>query len=198
MTLTELKTQIENANNVGRTNLNAKGVTTDGTETTYQIMSKIASISGEGGSCNVDHVALRQEGYDEGFADGQASVPSGKRTKTGEFSFEGANTGTPTITHNCGFVPTVFIVYPIDECPTELTTENQMILGCVVTNTDYFSSISATNTSNTILELKTNGITWNLSSTKDATLTETTATLGYATSARLWRANFQYGWIAIE
>ncbi len=44
MLLSKLKTQIENANSLGRTNLNAKGVTTDGTETTYQIMNKIATI----------------------------------------------------------------------------------------------------------------------------------------------------------
>jgi hypothetical protein len=39
-------TQIETANALGRQNLNAKGVETDGTETTYQIMSKIADVTG--------------------------------------------------------------------------------------------------------------------------------------------------------
>lgn len=48
-----LKTQIENANALGRENLNAKGVSTDGTETTYEIMSKIADVSG--GDNSLDH-----------------------------------------------------------------------------------------------------------------------------------------------
>lgn len=43
-----LKQLIENANALGRQNLNAKGITTDGTETTYQIMGKIAEIQGGG------------------------------------------------------------------------------------------------------------------------------------------------------
>lgn len=43
-----LKSQIENANALGRANLNAKGVQTDGTETTYEIMSKIADVQGGG------------------------------------------------------------------------------------------------------------------------------------------------------
>ena len=48
-----LVSRIENANALGRENLNAKGVTTDGTETTYEIMSKIADVSG-GGSSGVE------------------------------------------------------------------------------------------------------------------------------------------------
>lgn len=48
-----LVSRIENANTLGRANLNAKGVTTDGTETTYEIMSKIADVSG-GGSSGVE------------------------------------------------------------------------------------------------------------------------------------------------
>ena len=135
-----------------------------------------------------------QQGYDEGYLAGQESVPAGRQTKTGTFTID-TNTGTPTIAHNCGFIPTLFIVYPIDQ----YVDGDQMILGCIVTNTDYFSNIpSITNTSNAVLEVRTTGVTWNYSTTKDAILTENTATLGYTTSARVWRANFQYGWMAIE
>lgn len=45
MSLTE---RLAQANALGRENLNAKGITTDGTETTYQLMSMIADISGGG------------------------------------------------------------------------------------------------------------------------------------------------------
>lgn len=146
------------------------------------------------GACDVDHDAL----YQQGFADGKAIGGTGKQQITGTFTLN-ANATTPTIEHNCGFIPTLFIVYPIDECPNELTTENQMILGCVVTNTDYFSNIpSITNTSNAILEVRTTGVSWNFSTTKDAILTNVTAILGYAVGSRLWKAGFQYGWIAFE
>ena len=131
------------------------------------------------------------QGYTEGYTKGETV---GRQTKTGTFTID-KNNGTPTITHNCGFIPTVLIVYPLDE----YVDGDQMILGSIVTNTSYFSSIPLiTNVSNSILEVKTNGIAWNFSTTKDAILTETTATLGYAVGTRLWRANFQYGWIAIE
>ena len=174
MTLADLKKRIEDANALGVKNLKDKGVTTDGTETTYQIMSKIADVVIGGGG-----------------------ETTGRQSKTGTFELN-TSTTTPEIAHNCEFVPTLFIVYPKGDIPTELTTENQMILGCIVTNTNYFSNVSVTNTSNAILELKTNGIAWNYSSTKDAILTKSTATLGYAVNARIWKANFQYGWIAIE
>lgn len=52
-----LVTQIEPVNALGRENLNAKGVETDGTETTYQLMSKIADIQ-SGGSANVSSVVI--------------------------------------------------------------------------------------------------------------------------------------------
>ena len=45
-----LTQKIEQANALGRQNLNAKGITTDGTETTYQIMNMIADIQQSGGS----------------------------------------------------------------------------------------------------------------------------------------------------
>ena len=48
-TIRELKTQIENTNALGRTNLSKKGVELPETATTYEIMSKIAEISGGGG-----------------------------------------------------------------------------------------------------------------------------------------------------
>lgn len=47
-----LTSQIEIINALGRQNLENKGVTTDGTETTYQIMSKIADVTG-GGTPNI-------------------------------------------------------------------------------------------------------------------------------------------------
>lgn len=46
--LKELKTQIENANALGRQNLTDKGVEVEETATTYDIMSKIAEVSGGG------------------------------------------------------------------------------------------------------------------------------------------------------
>ena len=145
------------------------------------------------GSCDVDHDALRKEGYDEGYLAGQESVPVGRQMKTGIFTLI-QNIGSPTVTHNCGFVPSVFIVYPIDE----YTSGDLMILGCVITNTDYFSNIAFTKTPNTILENGTSAITWNQPLTKPGELAKNTATLGYRTGSSLWRADFQYGWIAFE
>jgi hypothetical protein len=52
-----LSERIAQANALGRENLNAKGVTTDGTETTYQLMSKIADIQ-SGGSANISSVVI--------------------------------------------------------------------------------------------------------------------------------------------
>ena len=49
-TIQDLKTQILNANALGRTNLANKGVELPETATTYEIMSKIAEISGGGGN----------------------------------------------------------------------------------------------------------------------------------------------------
>ena len=46
--LESLKNQIENANALGRGNLEAQGVSTTGNETTYQIMKKIGDITGSG------------------------------------------------------------------------------------------------------------------------------------------------------
>ena len=53
----DLSERIAQANTLGRENLNAKGVTTDGTETTYQLMSKIADIQ-SGGSANISSVII--------------------------------------------------------------------------------------------------------------------------------------------
>lgn len=52
-TIQQLKTQIENANALGRTNLSEKGVELPETATTYEIMSKIAEISGGGATFNI-------------------------------------------------------------------------------------------------------------------------------------------------
>lgn len=47
-TVQQLKTQIQNVNALGKTNLAEKGVELSATATTYEIMSKIAEISGGG------------------------------------------------------------------------------------------------------------------------------------------------------
>lgn len=47
-TITQLTERIESINAFGRKILDDNGITTDGTETTYQLMGKIADISGEG------------------------------------------------------------------------------------------------------------------------------------------------------
>lgn len=118
---------------------------------------------------------------------------TGRQEKTGTFTID-ANTGSPTITHDCGFVPTLFIVYPIDE----YVSGDSMILGCVMSNVSHFAGIEATRTPNVILENLASSIGWNQPLTKAGELNENTATLGYASGQRLWRADFQYGWIAIE
>lgn len=143
------------------------------------------------GGCDVDHDAIRQEGYNEGYADGQSA--SGQQVVTGTFTIF-SNTGTPTITHNCGFVPTIFIVYPIDE----YVSGDLMILGCIMSNISHFAGIEATKTPNVILENLASSIGWNQPLTKAGELNENTATLGYTSGQRLWRADFQYGWIAFE
>ena len=48
-TIQEIKTKLLNANALGRTNLSLKGVEIPETATTYDIMSKIAEVSGGGG-----------------------------------------------------------------------------------------------------------------------------------------------------
>ena len=55
-TIQQLKTQIENANALGRMNLSEKGVTVEETATTYDIMSKIAEISGGASEGNYKEV----------------------------------------------------------------------------------------------------------------------------------------------
>lgn len=144
-----------------------------------------------GGGCDVDHDALYKEGYDTGYIAGLGNATGGQR-KEGTFTIE-KSTGTPTITHDCGFVPTLFIVYPIDE----YVEGDLMILGCIIHNIGCFSNIEVTKTPNVILENLASSVTWGQSLTNAGNLTETTATLGYTNGQRLWRADFQYGWIAI-
>ena len=116
-----------------------------------------------------------------------------ERYKTGTFTID-ADKNQPTITHNCGFVPTIFIVYPIDE----YVSGDLMILGCIMSNISHFAGIEATKTPNVILENLASSIGWNQPLTKAGELNENTATLGYTSGQRLWRADFQYGWIAFE
>lgn len=90
--LTTLKAQIETANALGRANLNAKGVPTDGKETTYQLMGKIVEVTG--GTCDVYHDALRQEGYTEGHAKGYTEgETAGYNTGYTKGETAGYNTG---------------------------------------------------------------------------------------------------------
>ena len=49
MDIVTLESQIKTANALGRNNLNAKGITTDGNETTYQLMNMISNIQSGGG-----------------------------------------------------------------------------------------------------------------------------------------------------
>lgn len=124
----------------------------------------------------------------------EAAKSNGGRQKTGTFSFSGNNNGMPTFEHNCGFVPSVFIVYPIDD----YTSLGNMILGCVMYNISNLSSIEATATPNSILEQAGTTLTWRQPLTNAGVLTENTAQLGYRTGTVLWKADFQYGWIAFE
>ena len=52
-TIKEVKTQIQNANALGRQNLTEKGVTIPENATSYEIMKSIADVSG-GGSPSID------------------------------------------------------------------------------------------------------------------------------------------------
>jgi hypothetical protein len=131
--------------------------------------------------------------YEAGKKAGGGGGTTGRQTKEGIFRLD-ANATTPTIEHKCGFIPTLFIVYPI----SEYVAGDLMILGCVMTNTKYFSNVSFAKSPNVILEGKATSVEWVQNNTNAGQLTEDTAILGYAVGARPWKAGFQYGWLAIE
>ena len=55
-TIKQIKTQIENANALGRKNLTDKGVSVEETATTYDIMKSIADVSGGGGTDEIETI----------------------------------------------------------------------------------------------------------------------------------------------
>ena len=60
-TIQQLKTQIENVNALGRTNLSEKGVELPETATTYEIMSKIAEIVSGGGGVSYTNIVYNTD-----------------------------------------------------------------------------------------------------------------------------------------
>lgn len=145
-----------------------------------------------GGKCDKDHDALRQEGYDEGYNNGYTQGQA-NRMITGTFTLD-ANSPYPIITHNCGFVPSFFIVYPIDE----YTLGNRMALGCVMVNINQFNDLNADRQPQFVWECQDANTSWAGVVSSAGVLTETTVKLPYRSGTYIWKASFQYGWIAIE
>lgn len=63
ITLNDVKTQIEDANALGRANLTEKGVTVEKTATTYEIMGKIADIVDGDSDSTIDYIESTGEQY---------------------------------------------------------------------------------------------------------------------------------------
>ena len=103
-TIQQLKTQIENANALGRTNLSEKGVELPETATTYEIMSKIAEISGGGVSLNIAYGETAPEDTSKLWikANEPANVSVGSDIENVETYIE--STGTQYI--DTGVIPT--------------------------------------------------------------------------------------------
>ncbi len=117
----------------------------------------------------------------------------GKQQKTGTFTLD-ANSPYPIITHNCGFVPSVFMVYPIDE----YTLGTRMALGCVMVNINQFNDLDADRQPQFVWECQDANTAWYGTTTGVGELTETTVKLPYRSGTYIWKAGFQYGWLAIE
>ncbi len=143
------------------------------------------------GGCDVDHDALRQEGYDKGYEDGKSD--SNQQIVTGTFTLD-ANANQPIITHNCGFVPSFFIVYPIDE----IVLGDRRAIGCVIVNVNEFNELNAEKQPHFVWECQDATTAWYGASTGVGELTETTAKLCYRSGTYNWKTGFQYGWTAIE
>jgi hypothetical protein len=77
--LKELKTQIENANALGIANLTEKGVDVSADATTYDIMSKIADVSGGGG---IQYKSLTLENSDNEDGDTITLIDTDGNTHT--------------------------------------------------------------------------------------------------------------------
>jgi hypothetical protein len=118
---------------------------------------------------------------------------TGKQEKTGTFILD-ANATQPIITHNCGFVPSFFLAYPIDE----IVSGNLMTLGCVVVNIVQFNDLNADKKTQFIWDNLASSTAWNNVPTLFGELTETTVKLPHRNVNYKWKAGFQYGWIAIE
>lgn len=119
---------------------------------------------------------------------------SGKQQKTGTFTLD-ANANQPEITHDCGFVPSVFMVYPIDE----YTIGNRMAIGCMIVNIPQINDLTPDKLPHMAWECQDSGTNWQQCSTSyQGELTKTTAKLCVRTPTYQWKADFQYGWIAIE
>ena len=144
------------------------------------------------GGCDVDHDAIRQEGYDEGYNNGYTQGQA-NRMMTGTFTLD-ANSPYPIITHNCGFVPSVFMVYPVDE----YTLGNRMAIGCIMVNVNQFNDLNADGKPSFVWECQDASTVWYGVSSSIGELTETTIKLPYRSGTYIWKASFQYGWIAFE
>ncbi len=149
-----------------------------------------------GGKCDVDHDALRQEGWNEGYLEG---IAKSKKVKTGSFILE-TDERQPIIEHKCNFVPSVFIVYPITDI-NDTETVVRRALGCVIINDGNFNDLNTSavyKPPHFIWERQDTVTTWYGVSAYLAELTESTVTLPYRSGTYIWKKGYEYGWKAIE
>ena len=118
---------------------------------------------------------------------------SSQQIVTGTFTLD-ANANQPIITHNCGFVPSFFIVYPIDE----IVLGDRRAIGCVIVNVNEFNELNVEKQPHFVWECQDATTAWYGASTGVGELTETTAKLCYRSGTYNWKTGFQYGWTAIE
>ena len=120
---------------------------------------------------------------------------TGKRIVTGTFSLD-ADSTQPIITHDCGFVPSVFLVYPI----SEYAVGTKQTLACVVVNANHYGGFNIEGLlPHFVLECQDTRLTWQgASATHTCELTETTAKMCFRTLIYPWKQGFEYGWIAYE
>lgn len=118
---------------------------------------------------------------------------TGRREKTGTFTLE-TNTLQPIITHDCGFTPTVFMVYPIDT----YTIGDKMAIGCIMVNDSHFSELNADRKPSFVWECQNESTNWYGTVSTPGETTDNTIKLCIRSSTYQWRAGFKYGWIAIE
>ncbi len=122
---------------------------------------------------------------------------TGRRTVGGTFTLD-ANARQPIITHNCGFVPSFFMVYPKDT----VVLANRMAIGCIIVNNGCFNDISEKvpeyKTPHFVWECQDDTTNWYTAPGYPGAVTENTAQLPYRSGTYIWKANFEYGWVAIE